>query len=50
MLLTPYPQFFNIPVTAGFVLVTIAAHSIFGVALGLATRALALQESARRPL
>jgi hypothetical protein len=38
MLLTPYPQVFGIPVTTRFVVVTIAAHSIFGVGLGLAAR------------
>jgi hypothetical protein len=43
MLLTPYPQVFNIPVTTRFVMVTIAAHAIFGVGLGLAVRALARQ-------
>lgn len=41
MLLTPYPQVFNIPVTTRFVIVTIAAHAIFGVGLGLTVRALA---------
>ena len=34
MLLTPYPAFFKIPVTAAFVLVTLAAHVIFGATLG----------------
>ncbi len=34
MLLTPYPGFFNIPLTTAFVFVTFAAHTIFGVALG----------------
>lgn len=38
MLVTPYPRVFDIPLTAGFVLVTLAAHSIFGVFLGLAVR------------
>ena len=38
MLLTPYPQVFGIPVNARFVIVTMAAHGIFGVGLGLATR------------
>jgi hypothetical protein len=38
MLLTPYPQVFNIPVTTRFVMVTIAAHAIFGIGLGLAVR------------
>lgn len=37
MLLTPYPGFFSIPVTALFVAVTLTAHVIFGVALGLVT-------------
>jgi hypothetical protein len=43
MLLTPYPQVFNIEVTTRFVIVTVAAHAIFGVGLGLAVRALARQ-------
>jgi hypothetical protein len=41
MLLTPYPQVFGIPVTARFVMVTVAAHGLFGVAMGLAVRRLA---------
>ena len=41
MLLTPYPQVFNIPVTTRFVTVTVAAHAIFGVGLGLTVRWLA---------
>jgi hypothetical protein len=41
MLLTPYPHVFNIPVTTRFVLVTMAAHGIFGVDLGLSVRWLA---------
>ena len=41
MLLTPYPSLFNIPVTTRFVMVTIAAHAIFGVAMGLVIRWLA---------
>jgi hypothetical protein len=41
MLLTPYPQVFNIPVNARFVVVTVAAHAIFGVGLGVTVRALA---------
>jgi hypothetical protein len=40
MLLTPYPAVFNIPVTARFVAVTVAAHAIFGLQLGLAVRKL----------
>jgi len=38
MLLTPYPAVFGIPVTAHFVAVTVAAHAIFGVGLGLTVR------------
>jgi len=41
MLLTPYPQVFNIPVTTRFVIVTVTAHAIFGTGLGLAVRYLA---------
>jgi hypothetical protein len=35
MLVTPYPSAFNIPVNAQFIAVTVAAHAIFGLALGL---------------
>ena len=38
MLFTPYPKVFGIPLTARFVIVTIAAHAIFGAGLGLAVR------------
>jgi hypothetical protein len=41
MLLTPYPQVFGIPVNARFVIVTMAAHGIFGVGLGLTARQVA---------
>src|SRR5262249_37253216 len=41
MLLTPYPKMFDIPVTAHFVLVTMAAHAVFGVCLGLVAKGLA---------
>jgi hypothetical protein len=41
MLLTPYPQVFDIAVTARFVMVTVAAHAIFGVGLGLTVARLA---------
>jgi hypothetical protein len=34
VLLTPYPAVFSIPVTSRFVLVTMAAHGIFGLILG----------------
>ena len=38
MLLTPYPAVFAIPVTVRFVIVTVAAHAIFGIGLGLMVR------------
>ena len=38
MLLTPYPQFFAIPLTALFIAATLTAHLVFGVALGLVTK------------
>jgi hypothetical protein len=41
MLLTPYPQVFDIAVTTRFVVVTVAAHAIFGVGLGLTVRSVA---------
>src|SRR5258706_9425802 len=41
MLLTPYSVAFTIPVTVGFVFVTIAAHALFGATLGLSVRRLA---------
>ena len=41
MLITPYTSFFGIHMTARFVIVTFAAHAIFGVALGLAANWLA---------
>jgi hypothetical protein len=41
MLLTPYPQVFGIALTPHFILVTVAAHAIFGVGLGLTVRSLA---------
>ena len=41
MLLTPYPRFFAIPVTAAFVVATFAAHFVFGIALGRAAKRLA---------
>ncbi len=40
MLFTPYPSVFNIPLTARFVIVTIAAHAIFGIGLGWSARAI----------
>lgn len=41
MLLTPYPRFFGIHVGATFIAVTLTAHLIFGVALGLVARSMA---------
>ena len=38
MLLTPYPGVFGIPLTARFVIVTVAAHAVFGIGLGLSVR------------
>jgi hypothetical protein len=38
MLVTPYSNVFNISVTAHFVVVTVAAHAVFGVGLGLVVR------------
>jgi hypothetical protein len=40
MLFTPYPRVFGIDLTTRFVLVTVAAHAVFGVGLGLAVRSL----------
>ena len=37
MLFTPYPETFGIRVTTTFVVVTLTAHLIFGVAMGLAS-------------
>jgi hypothetical protein len=45
MLLTPYPQVFGIAVTRHFVMVTMAAHGIFGVGMGLAVRSMGLRWS-----
>jgi hypothetical protein len=41
MLLSPYPRIFDIPVTTRFVIVTLAAHAIFGVGLGLSAKRIA---------
>jgi hypothetical protein len=43
MLFTPYPKAFGIPLSLTFVCVTLAAHLIFGVVMGLVARALALR-------
>jgi hypothetical protein len=37
MLFTPYPATFGIRVTETFVVVTLAAHLVFGVVMGLAS-------------
>jgi hypothetical protein len=36
MLFTPYPAYFHIPLTTKFVIVTLLAHLVFGVVMGLA--------------
>jgi hypothetical protein len=41
MLASPYPSVFNIPITPRFVAVTLSAHAIFGVCLGLYARSIA---------
>ena len=41
MLFTPYPNVFNIPLTSRFVVVTVAAHAVFGICLGVSVRWLA---------
>ncbi len=46
MLLTPYPSVFSIPVTTRFVVVTMAAHAVFGVGLGLVVKRFAMQSNA----
>ena len=34
MLFTPYPAYFQIPLTTRFVVVTLAAHTVFGIIMG----------------
>jgi hypothetical protein len=41
MILSPYPEAFSIHLTTRFVAVTLAAHAVFGVVLGLFARFLA---------
>jgi hypothetical protein len=41
MLFTPYPAFFGIPLTKTFVAVTLAAHIIFGIVMGVVAKTLA---------
>lgn len=43
MLMSPYPQFFGIPRTFSFVLVTLSAHCIFGMAMAMVVRWLSLK-------
>lgn len=43
MLMSPYPQFFGIPRTFSFVLVTLSAHCIFGVAMAVMVRSISLK-------
>lgn len=38
MLVTPYPRVFGIALNARFVVVTMAAHALFGIGLGLAVK------------
>jgi hypothetical protein len=47
MLVTPYTQFFGIGMTVKFVVATISAHLIFGVALGLLCRKMAREAASR---
>lgn len=42
MLFTPYPATFGITVTPRFVIITVLAHAIFGIGLGLSVRRMAL--------
>lgn len=50
MLITPYPTVFGIHVTARFVVVTVAAHSIFGITLGLCVRSFCRRAVHRSPM
>lgn len=38
MLLSPYPSYFAIPVTIRFLFVTLSAHTLFGIVMGIASR------------
>jgi len=48
MLFTPYPGVFGIPLTARFVCVTLTAHIIFGVVMGLMARWLTVRHWPRQ--
>jgi hypothetical protein len=50
MLFTPYVSYFGIHMTAKFVIVTFAAHAVFGVALGLLAKWFAKLWPAGRPI
>lgn len=50
MLLTPYPRMFGIPLTPVFVAVTLAAHAIFGVVMGLSAQGLSAAWHRREPI
>jgi hypothetical protein len=50
MLVTPYTGFFGIHMTTKFVVVTLTAHVIFGIALGLYTRMKAIEWRDERAL
>jgi len=47
LLLTPYARFFGIEVTKTFVAVTLSAHLVFGIVLGLCARRLWRTSTAR---
>ena len=44
MLFTPYTSVFHIPLTARFVIVTVAAHAVFGAGLGASVRWLSIRQ------
>jgi hypothetical protein len=50
MLFTPYTSYFGIHMTARFVIVTFAAHAIFGIAMGLLAKWLASLWPAQRAI
>lgn len=49
MLLMPYAQTFSIKVTTPFVVITLAAHAVFGIVLGLAARVWFLRNAVPPP-
>jgi len=50
MLFTPYTRFFGINMTTRFIVVTLLAHLIFGIALGIYTKRRAIQWALLTPL